>query len=140
MNQDEEHLRLLSIFHYVVAGLTALGGCFPFIHITIGLMIVTGKFDGPGHDDAPAVFGWLFVVFGLFIVAMMWTLATVMFLAGRRLSQRRSHLFCTIVAAVSCLWFPFGTVLGVFTLIVLSRPSVKQLFGVGGDLKGGSVM
>lgn len=139
MNQDEEHLRLLSIFHYVVGGLTALGGCFPFIHITIGLMIVTGKFEGPGHDDAPAVFGWLFVIIGLFIVAMMWTLATVMFLAGRRLSQRRSHLFCTIVAAVSCLLFPFGTVLGVFTLIVLSRPSVKQLFGVEVDAKPGPI-
>lgn len=24
MNQDEEHLRLLSIFHYIVGGITAL--------------------------------------------------------------------------------------------------------------------
>ena len=29
MNQDLEHLRLLSIFHYVVAGLGALISCIP---------------------------------------------------------------------------------------------------------------
>ncbi|MBX3411238.1 MAG: hypothetical protein KF708_00870 [Pirellulales bacterium] len=27
-----------------------------------------------------------------------------------------------------CLWFPFGTILGVFTLIVLMRPAVKAQF------------
>jgi hypothetical protein len=26
--------------------------------------------------------------------------------------------------------FPFGTILGIFTIIVLSRPTVKRLFGV----------
>ena len=28
-------------------------------------------------------------------------------------------------------FFPFGTALGVFTIVVLSRPAVKQIFGVG---------
>ncbi len=39
MDQDLEHLRLLSLFHYVVGGIAALFGCFPFIHLaswTIG--------------------------------------------------------------------------------------------------------
>ena len=35
------------------------------------------------------------------------------------------------MAAISCAFMPFGTVLGVFTLIVLLRPGVKELFGVG---------
>ena len=33
-----------------------------------------------------------------------------------------------VVAAVCCLGIPYGTVLGVFTLIVLSRRSVSSLF------------
>ena len=33
-----------------------------------------------------------------------------------------------IVAGITCLSVPIGTVLGVFTLMVLSRPSVKQMF------------
>jgi hypothetical protein len=35
-----------------------------------------------------------------------------------------------VVAAVSCLMVPFGTVLGIFTIVILSRDSVKRLFGI----------
>jgi uncharacterized membrane protein YuzA (DUF378 family) len=31
MNQDAEHLRLLSIFHYIVGGLAALFSFFPLL-------------------------------------------------------------------------------------------------------------
>ena len=41
MTKDEEHLRLLSIFHFVVAGMTALFALFPIIHLLIGLAIVS---------------------------------------------------------------------------------------------------
>lgn len=33
-----------------------------------------------------------------------------------------------VVAGVSCLSIPLGTALGVFTFIVLSRPSIVRLF------------
>jgi len=32
------------------------------------------------------------------------------------------------MAAIACINMPFGTALGVFTLIVLARPTVKALF------------
>jgi len=35
-----------------------------------------------------------------------------------------------VMAAVECMIVPFGTVLGVLTIIVLSRDKVKRLFGV----------
>jgi hypothetical protein len=34
------------------------------------------------------------------------------------------------MAGVACMFMPFGTVLGVFTIVVLLRDSVKELFGV----------
>jgi hypothetical protein len=39
-------------------------------------------------------------------------------------------MFCLVMGGVECLFMPFGTVLGVFTIIVLMREPVKQLFGV----------
>ena len=60
--QDEEHLKLLSIFHYVVAGMMALFGCFPIIHLILGLAMVSGKFGQPKlGEPSPALFGWVFV-------------------------------------------------------------------------------
>jgi hypothetical protein len=64
MKQDEEHLRLLSIFHYVVAGLAALIACFPIFHLIFGVIMIVAsdKFAGSGQPP-PAFIGWIFVVF-----------------------------------------------------------------------------
>jgi len=40
MNQDAEHLQLLAIFHYVVAGLAALFSFFPLLYTTIGTIFI----------------------------------------------------------------------------------------------------
>ena len=37
--------------------------------------------------------------------------------------------FCLVMGAVACMFMPVGTVLGVFTIVVLMKPSVKELFG-----------
>ena len=42
-------------------------------------------------------------------------------------TERKSWLS---VGGVECLFFPFGTILGVFTIVVLMRDSVKELFAV----------
>jgi hypothetical protein len=40
-------------------------------------------------------------------------------------------MFCLAMAGIeAALCMPLGTVLGIFTIIVLMRPSVKQAFGV----------
>jgi uncharacterized Tic20 family protein len=131
MDDDARHLDLLATFHYVVAGIVFLFGCFPIIHLVIGLMVLTGTFDNskPGGSP-PDFFGLIFVVMALFMIACMWTLAGAVALAGARLKERRSYTYCLVIAALECMFAPFGTVLGVFTILVLSRPSVKALFGV----------
>ena len=125
---DAEHLRLLSICHFVLAGLCTLGALFPLIHLWIGLSIVSGEFPlGPGRPPPPE-FGWLFIIMASGVILCSLTLAVLTLLAGRRLSARRGRAFCTVVAALECLFMPLGTVLGVFTLVVLSRPSVQRQF------------
>ncbi len=126
MNQDEHYLNLLGIFHYVVGGMTAFFACFPIIHLIIGVALISGKFDG--GDPPPAFFGWLFVIAASFFILLGWALAAIVIFAGRRLRQRRSHTFCFVLACFECVIIPFGTVLGVFTIIHLSKDSVRQLF------------
>jgi hypothetical protein len=57
-----------------------------------------------------------------------WGIAGLIIHAGLCLSRRRRPTFCMIIAAINCIFVPIGTVLGVFTILVLSRPSVKELF------------
>ncbi|MCD0279117.1 hypothetical protein JWH04_09205 [Xanthomonas melonis] len=132
--EDLQQLKLLSIFHYVLAGITGLFSLFPLIHLFMGLAIVTGHLPMENtNPDAPPLdarwFGWFFVVFAAGFICCGLTLAGFMAYAGRCIAQRRRHLLCLIVAGISCSFMPFGTVLGVFTLVVLLRPQVKALFG-----------
>jgi hypothetical protein len=39
-------------------------------------------------------------------------------------------MFCLVMAGIACIFMPFGTALGVLTIIVLMRDSVRELFGV----------
>ena len=127
MTQDEQYLDLLSIFHYVVAALTAAFSCIFLIHVAIGVAMLAGAFDG-GRDAPPRAFGWLFILGPSVFILMGWALAAFMIAAGRRLKRRTSRTFCLVVAGVECAAMPFGTVLGVFTIVVLMKESVRQLF------------
>ena len=57
-----------------------------------------------------------------------WAYAILVLIAGRCIALRKRHTYCFVVACLECLWVPFGTVLGVFTILVLSRQSLKELF------------
>jgi hypothetical protein len=74
--------------------------------------------------------GWFFVIFAAVFITLGWIFAAFVLTAGRFLAQRKHYMFCVVMAAIECIFLPFGTVLGVFTIIVLMRESVKQLFGV----------
>jgi hypothetical protein len=113
---DATHLGVLSVCYFISAGLYAFQSLLGFVYIFMG-----GFFS----------FEWmggLFRVFGVFFFLFFATLATLQVLTGMKLRQRESRTFCMIVACLSCILIPIGTVLGVFTLIVLARPSVERIF------------
>jgi hypothetical protein len=126
---DQRHLGMLSIGHYVVAALGALWGCFPLIYVVMGVVFLVAPFESKGGEQPPAIVGALMVAGGLTFALLLWGLAGCIAAAGRFLAQRRRYLYCFVMAVVQVvLCNPFGTVLGVFTIIVLIRPSVKGLF------------
>ena len=131
-DQDQQHLQLLSIFHYVIGGITALFACFPIFHLIFGLSFLVGSIATPTEEGIPmAAVGAMFTIFPACIILIGWALAASIALTGYYLSKRLHYTFCLVVAGVECIFMPFGTVLGVFTIIVLVRPSVKALFEGG---------
>lgn len=136
--QDAEYLKLLTIFHYVVAGMMALWGSFPIIHFLVGLALLFGKFEEEKPGGPPVeIVGLFFAVVAGAAMTVGWTLALCTLLAGRNLAQRRNYMFCLVMAgimAVTCM--PMGTILGTPTIIVLLRPSVKEAFGVPASVEG----
>jgi hypothetical protein len=129
VEQDEEHLRLLTLFYYLYSGMVAIFACFPIIHLVIGvLMIANPGVFGSGKNAPPAFFGYVFAVLGGLFVLAGWFFAACSFFVARSLARRRHYMFCLILSGVNCMFVPFGTAIGVFTIIVLLRPAVKALF------------
>lgn len=128
--RDADHLNLLATFHYIGGGLTLLFACIPFIHVAIGVLMLSGKFNGPPGQAPPEAFGWFFVIIGLMVICVGWTLGLLIIYSGRCIKARKKWMFSLVMAGIMCLNVPLGTILGVFTLVVLLRDSVKRLYGI----------
>lgn len=128
VTQDEQHLQLLAVFHHVVAGMTALFSLFPILHLALGVAMVTGRLETDSRDPFAAVMGWFFILFALAWIVCGLAFAVLLVRAGLSLSRQRHYMFCMVMAGIACVFIPFGTVLGVLTLIVLSRPQVREMF------------
>jgi hypothetical protein len=129
---DAEHLKMLSIFHYIVAGLALIGLLFLCLHF----LVMTAVFANPviwnSHKNypgpPPAAFTFFLTIFYLFIGGWLAASGALNLLSANFLRQRRHRTFSLVVAALNCLHIPFGTILGVFTMLVLSRPSVSAKY------------
>jgi hypothetical protein len=130
---DDEHLKLLQ-WSYLLSGvMTALFSLLGLLYAFMGLMMnsvfttmaKTGKQAASMPVDSIGAF---LGIFGLAFFLVSVSLAIVKFMAAAFIKRRKSRVFCLVVAAISCLGIPYGTVLGVATFIVLGRDSVQRRF------------
>lgn len=132
MVADEEHLKLLSLGYVISAVMTVFWSLFGLFYAAMGAvfvkMIASQKAAGGTGQPPPAFFGWMFGAFGLAMFVFAAVMAILKFRTASCLKRRKSRTFCMVVAGISCIEVPYGTVLGVFTFIVLGRESVMRLF------------
>ena len=131
---DDEHLRLLTIGYYVSAAVTAFFSLIGLVYAAMGFFIGTAvshsarnvaeSAQGAENAAAPEFIGALFGIIGLVIFVLALAFAGAKIYAALCLKRRKGRTFCLVVAALSCLEMPWGTLLGVFTIIVLERPTV----------------
>lgn len=116
-----------------------LFSCMPLMHMFMGLMMVmdvgnmqeamVAQNETQPMPFPPALFGWFFFGVGLLFFLIGQAISISVIISGRFLHQRKNYMFSFVLACIACMFVPFGTVLGVFTIIVLSRESVKMLYG-----------
>ena len=132
MATKNNNLNILSILHYIFAGITGLSACFPIFHLIMGLTMLFGDFYpqevSPEMPFPYEVFGLMFTIIPAAIILLGWAFAIAAAISGHFLSQQKNYTYCLIVAGISCIFMPFGTILGVFTLVELLNDDVKVLF------------
>ena len=146
--EDLEHLSALSIGHYILAGVALLGGIPTLILGVAGAKLIdevgtdfsmamgeiTGRAGADALGTSPETMAQDLntLIITMIVSGIVLALLSAIHLAlvGFKIRQRGWWTFCYLTGWGECIMFPFGTILGIFTIIVLGRPSVKRLFGV----------
>ena len=127
---DAGHLKLIGIFHFVLAAFAVIGLGFLVLHWWIMNTMLSHPEHWKHSNQAPPPkeFLAIFKYFYYFVAA--WVVASGLgnALSGIFILQRRARVYSLVVAGFNCIAFPFGTVLGVFTFIVLLRESVAEVY------------
>lgn len=131
---DEEHLKILSVCYFVSAAVSGLFSLFGLMYVGMGAVFTqaikqAAATAGNATDSLPPQFvGWIFGAIGLAFFLISITLAGLKLGVGLCLRRRTGRVFCMVVGALECLGVPYGTLLGIFTFVVLGRESVERLF------------
>lgn len=135
MDQEQQNTLLLlsSIFHYIIGFLLLLVSCLPLLYVLIGSLMVIAGFYPPGKGGAGEtmpffVVGGVFLTVGGILCTIGLILAICVLACARRLYKKRKYVYCLTIAAVECLFFPFGTIIGVLTIVLLANHDIKESF------------
>ena len=124
--KDTEHLKILSIVYYITGVVTLFKSAVFLIHVFLGIIfIIIASSSG---EDELAIPGFIFLAIGCIGFLLGILIGILKLVTGYMLGKRKMRMFCLIVGVLSCLSIPYGTTQGVFTIIVLVRQSVVNLF------------
>ena len=129
-NKDDEHIKLLVIFHYITAGLTLLGILFLFLHyyMLFSVMMNDAMWQNSNEPPPPKEFFLVFRWFYVFMGALMIAGGVLNILSANFMRKRANRMFSIVVSGMNCLSMPLGTALGIFTIIVLMRSTVQSSY------------
>lgn len=110
----QSHLSLLTIFWYIVAALSAIP-----VLVLFGIGTAAGTAIGMGNAPPEAR---MFAPFFFYFLAALFSIAAVAtFFTAWGLQKRKpwARTLAIVMAFLSLLSVPFGTALGIYTLVVL---------------------
>jgi hypothetical protein len=138
--RDAEHLKLLSIFHFILAALGLFGIAFLAIHFAFmrSIFMNPEMWKNEKGGPPPEIFFNLMMWGYGFILVVILTGGVVNLLSGLFIRKRRHRMFSIIIGGLNCLQVPIGTLLGVFTILILSRDSVRKIYEVSGGSSPGT--
>lgn len=115
------HVKVVAIVYLVFGALAAIGA---FV-VLVAFLTGAGLFANSGAGGLAGFLAGL----GMFVFVIVAAFAVLYILAGTfLLKQRRAGKGWGIAAAIPSLFsFPIGTALGVYALVILTRPETDRL-------------
>jgi len=129
--RDQASLRLLSLFHFIYAFVAGLAGLLVLATLAIGGWIASAIVHFREVSSGALFIGGTLATVLVVVAVLIFAQAAVVFLSGVGLRRGEARWFSRWVAWLTIINVPLGTVLGIYTLRVLSRPSVQAFYRSG---------
>lgn len=131
---DNEHLKLLSLFHYIFGGIILAYAFFIilqfiFLFYFLDAFLRNSPFNTytSNNEFDPMIFKFiLYIGITIFIIMLIGGILEI--ISGRFIKARKNRTFSYIIAILNLLSIPYGTILGIMTITVLGRNSIKELY------------
>jgi hypothetical protein len=82
----------------------------------------------PNQGPPPVIFFRIMACVFAAVTLLVWIMGCLTAYAGRCIQRRRNKLLIFVMAGLNCLFVPYGTLLGIFTFIILGSPAAAQEF------------
>jgi len=127
---DNEHLNLLSLFHLISGIFTLVYSVFMALYFGFFTFIfnLSGNFE-EANSDFPFEFMSFFMLICIIILVIAIALGVAKIFCSKFIKQKKNRIFCIVISCIECFSFPYGTLLGVLSIMVLNRNSVKEIYG-----------
>ena len=131
---DNEHLKLLSLFHYIFGGIILAYAFFIilqfiFLFYFLETFLRNSSFNTftSNNDFDPLIFKFiLYIGIAFFIIMLIGGILEI--LSGKFIKARKNRTFSYIIAILNLLSIPYGSILGIMTLTVLGRNTIKEMY------------
>lgn len=128
MNNTNNNLSTFSTL-FLVKGILTL--CFSIFFILYGCIgMIIGESGEWSHETNSLPFnpGLIFIVIGGVGLLICIVMGILTLMASKYLKEAKNYNFIFVLAILNCLTGILGILLGIFTIIELNKPEIKQLF------------
>jgi hypothetical protein len=96
---DQEHLNLLKLSYYILAGTTGFVSLIAVLYIGLGALFASGVLPSTPNDAGNTrIMGLIFLSIGLVVMLISVAITFLTYWAGRCLRDRRHRTFCVVPA------------------------------------------
>ncbi|TBN13809.1 hypothetical protein [Hyunsoonleella pacifica] len=128
MQTKPNNLNTFRILYLIKGILTMCFSLFFMLYAGMGFFFNQVIEHSQQNTELPFNFGWIFTIIGGIGIVFCIVLGILNLLASKYIKDLKNYNFIFGLAIVNCLTGILGILLGVFTLIELTKPDIKALF------------
>ncbi|TRO66850.1 hypothetical protein [Christiangramia sabulilitoris] len=125
MHKVDHNLGIFKILYIIKGIIILLFSILPLIFLIFGAVLFQ---ENQYSSDDSAFGGIMIMIIGCTLFLFLFVLGILTMLTAKYLGEKKNYDFIFVMAIINCLTGILGIIMGIFTILELTKPDVKRLF------------